>query len=178
MNTFTYCEYIDNFLNYCYNNIVNTSLVKSCSFFGHREIEISEKLKNNLIKIITKLIEEENYRIFYFGGFGDFDQLCYDVVTELKSKFPLIKRVFCLTNERHLNPKNRPQWLKEEKYEDYVYFSLSFNWWYKAIYFRNLEIINASDFIIFFVRKNKEGGAKKALDYAKTKRKKHINLGI
>ena len=46
------------------------------------------------------------------------------------------------------------------------------------IYFRNLEIINASDFIIFFVRKNKEGGAKKALAYAKTKRKKHINLGI
>ena len=146
----------------------------SCSFFGHREIEIDKQLKIRLKEILTKKIVEESYSIFYFGGFGEFDELCYQIITELKIKYPHIKRVFCLTDYKQQTKK--PKWLKDEDYEDIVYFELQFNWWYQRIYYRNLEIINNSDFIVFFVQGNRDGGAQKAMKYAISKKKDIINL--
>ena len=175
MNVFTSCECVDNILSYIYNYIVNTSLKKTCSFFGHRKITNAKTLSIELHEIIENLILD-NYTDFYFGGFGEFDELCYNIVTELKASYPNINRIYCLTDIRHLRKSKRPKYLKDEYYEQYVYLEPSFDYWYTRIYYRNCEIINISDLIIFFVENRENSGAYKIYKYAKIKHKHYINL--
>lgn len=64
---------------------------KTCSFFGHREIIVTKELKQKLIDIIENLITKENFVIFFFGGFGEFDNLCHEIVTKLKTNILLLR---------------------------------------------------------------------------------------
>ena len=41
---------------------------KTCCFFGHRKIEITEELQNRLLAIIENLIISENVTTFLFGS--------------------------------------------------------------------------------------------------------------
>lgn len=145
-----------------YNNV--------CSFFGHRKIDKTIELENKLKDIIEDLIVNKQVGIFYFGGFGDFDDLCWQIVSEAKKIHSEIKRIYCLSDPRHLRASKRSKWLKDEDYEEFVYLDLNFDWWYQRIYYRNCEMINQSDYIIFYVRNTENSGAYKALQYAKRKK--------
>ena len=67
---------------------------KTCCFFGHRKINETEELKSKLIEIIEKLIIDEKVDIFLFGSKSRFNSLCQETVTEIKEKYPYIKRVY------------------------------------------------------------------------------------
>ena len=149
---------------------------KVCSFFGHREIELAEELVERLKFKIEDLIVKDNVGFFYFGGFGMFDDLCWKVVTELKLKYANIKRIFCLSDPRHLRVNKRPRNLRDEDYEDFIYLDLDFDWWYQRIYYRNIEMINQSDFVIFCVKNTSNSGAYKAYQYAVKKKKNIVNM--
>ena len=56
---------------------------KICSFFGHRNIVVTEELKEKVKEIIEDLIVNHNVLTFLFGSRSDFDYLCHLVVTEL-----------------------------------------------------------------------------------------------
>lgn len=155
---------------------MNASLIKKCVFFGHRKILNRIEVENKLRLIIMGLIKEKNFKFFYFGGLGEFDLLCYKVVTEFKQEFPQIKRIFCVCDEKHLQYHKRPKWLRKQEYEDYVYLPLKFDYWYTRIYYRNCEMINLSDFAVFYVDLENDGGAHKMLKYAKKKKKEYINV--
>lgn len=64
-----------------------------CCFIGHRKIKITEELKAKVKEVIEDLIVNHNVLIFLFGSRSDFDCLCHLVVTELKEKYPNIKRI-------------------------------------------------------------------------------------
>ena len=66
----------------------------TCCFIGHREIYETEALKLNIKSIIEQLIISDNIDTFLFGSKSCFNDLCYDVVTELQSKYPHIKRIY------------------------------------------------------------------------------------
>ena len=66
----------------------------TCCFFGHRKIEDSSELRTKLYDTIEKLIVNENIATFLFGSKSEFDALCHEAVTELKEKYPHIKRVY------------------------------------------------------------------------------------
>lgn len=69
-------------------------MFKTCCFLGHRKIDIDIlKLKKDLLSLIENLILNENVGIFLFGSRSDFIDICYEIVTELKIKFPFIKRI-------------------------------------------------------------------------------------
>ncbi len=146
-----------------------------CSIFGHRKIETNINLQE-LKNVLKNLISERNVDTFYFGGFSEFDDLCHALVTELKSEFPDVKRIFCLSDERHLRIAKRPKWLKDDDYEDFIYLPLSFDWWYQRIYYRNCAMIDDSDFVLFYVTEKENSGAYKAYKYAKSKKKNIINI--
>lgn len=148
---------------------------KICSVFGHSEIEITKKLENELFLTLEVLIKQ-GCECFYFGGFGMFDSLCHKIVSELKKVYPSIKRVFCLSDPRHLRISKRPIWLKNEDYEEFIYLYLDNDWWYKRIYFRNCAMIDKSDIVLFYVEERENSGAYKAYKYAKLKKKEIINL--
>ncbi len=150
-------------------------MIKTCSVFGHSTIEITKELESKLFETLKNLIDNgcEN---FYFGGFGMFDELCHKVVSELKLTYNHIKRIFCVSDPRHLRISKRPKWLKREDYEEFVYLDLEFDWWYQRIYYRNCAMIDKSDIIIFYAEERENSGAYKALKYAKQKKKSFINL--
>lgn len=158
--------------------VVNTSLIykKSCSVFGHSKIKITKELENNLKSTFKMLITQENVKYFYFGGFGEFDDLCHSIITELKNEYPEVYRIFCLSDPRHQRLSKRPKWLKDEDYEEITYLDLNFDYWYTRIYYRNCEIIDRSDFVVFYVNHTEQSGAYKALQYAKRKKKQIINV--
>ena len=148
--------------------------IKSCAFFGHRKIEGKEVIKEKVREILREKIEKENFRIFYFGGFGEFDDLCYEIITELKGEYTDIKRCFCVADEKWINKK--PKWLEKIEYEEIISLQLTFEWWYKRIYFRNCAIIDQSDFVVFYVISKENSGANKSLLYADKKKKRYVNI--
>ena len=163
---------------------------KTCCFFGHRKIYETAELKNNLYEIIENLIVNKNIDIFLFGSKSQFDDLCHKIVTELKEKYPHIKRIYVRSAFQHI-----PDWYEDsllQHYED-TYFPEHMENAGRASYVeRNQEMINKSDFCIVYYdenyappkRKNSRrdltdyqprSGTKIAYDYAVKKKKIIIN---
>lgn len=176
MHTFTSCEYVDNYFQLFYNTVVNTSLINACSFFGHRQIEVTDNLIFSITETVENLIKTYNCDIFLFGGFGEFDELCLKIVSLLKqSKYPNIKRVYCCTDEKDMRRKKKSVNFCN-LYDEITYTPLIYNYWYTRIYYRNLEIIKNSKFSIFYVTNTNNSGASKIYEFAKKQHIYTINL--
>ena len=93
--------------------------IHTCCFFGHRKINETEELKSKLIEIIEKLIVDEKVDTFLFGSKSRFNSLCLELVTELKEKYPHIKRVYVRTEYPDINEQYTNYLL--ESYEDTGY---------------------------------------------------------
>ncbi len=147
-----------------------------CSFFGHRDVAVTERLYERVFAEIMTAVER-GCRVFYFGGYGDFDALCRNIVTKIQGENPAlgIKRIYCVAQERYLRKPVR--YFRREDYDEIVYLTPSFEGWYKSIYFRNCAIIDESDRVIFYAESRKDSGAYKAYNYAiREKNKQVINL--
>lgn len=144
-----------------------------CSFFGHRDTAVTDKLYADTFSAIERAIEL-GCRVFYFGGYGSFDELCYEIVTKIKSDnlHLEIKRTYCVTQERYLRKKS--YCFKRENYDEVIFLVPSFSGWYKSIYFRNCAMIDRSDIVLFYAKPRADSGAYKAYKYAKGKTDKLI----
>ena len=124
----------------------------SCCFFGHRKINKTPELIERLTKEIEVLISEKDVVIFYFGSKSEFDDLCHKVVTELKKKYPEIKRIYVRSAFQHI-----PDWYEDsllQHYED-TYFPEHMEKAGRASYVeRNQEMINKSDFCVIYYDEN------------------------
>lgn len=145
---------------------------KICSFFGHRTVQITQELYATLTAEILKSVDL-GCRVFYFGGFGDFDGLCYEIVTKMQKEKPDLglKRIYCVPMESDLRKRKR---LPQEPYEDILFLQPAFHGWYKSIYFRNCAMIDGSEHIIFYADRRMDSGAYKAYCYAQKKKGKQI----
>ena len=124
----------------------------TCCFFGHRKIDKMPELIERLTKEIEVLISEKDVVIFYFGSKSEFDDLCHKVVTELKKKYPEIKRIYVRSAFQHI-----PDWYEDsllQHYED-TYFPEHMEKAGRASYVeRNQEMINKSDFCVIYYDEN------------------------
>lgn len=150
---------------------------KVCSCFGHFTVEINDELKASTSKEIDKAIEF-GVRIFLFGGRSDFDNLVYDIVSDIKTQRPQLnlKRIFCFPLDKHL--RKPPNWFQRKEYEGYECPAKDFDWWYTSIYYRNCAMIDQSDFVLFYAEERENSGAYKAYKYAVNTHKKIINLAL
>lgn len=64
--------------------------MKSICFTGHRNIKVTDELKNRLYSQLEMLIQG-GAEIFIAGGAKGFDLLCEETVITLKKKYPHIK---------------------------------------------------------------------------------------
>jgi len=169
----------------------NIDKEKSCCFFGHRKIDKTEKLKNNLYEIIENLIVNEKIDTFFLGSKSQFDDLCHKIVTELKEKHPHIKRIYVRSAFQHI-----PDWYEDSLLNHYegTYFPEHMENAGRASYVeRNQEMINRSKFCVVYYDENylpprrKNGkrdlidyqpksGTAVAYDYARKKKKIIINV--
>ncbi|MBE7044227.1 MAG: DUF1273 family protein [Ruminococcaceae bacterium] len=165
--------------------------LKTCCFFGHRKISLNDSLKSKLYAIIENLIVD-GVEIFLFGSKSDFDNLCHEVVTELKQRYPHIQRVYVRAEYPEINIDYKKYLLK---YYEETYFPQRAVNAGRAVYIeRNYELIDRSDIcIVYYIkdytpprRKNSKkdltdyqpkSGTGIAYAYAQRKQKQIINIG-
>ena len=153
--------------------------MKACSFFGHRDTEQTEELKQKVRETVERLIVEEGVDTFLFGSRSKFDELCHMVVTELKEKYPYIQRIAylckhesgCMVGEgkdeqrRIKELTGRDVYVKE--FED-IKKSDRVNSAGRAAYVeRNYWMIDESDFVMVHLAEGQNGGTRVAYNYAK-----------
>ena len=147
----------------------------SCCFFGHREIIETEDLRKNLFVILEALVKKEEVEIFVFGSKSRFNNLCYEMVTKPKEKYPKISRIYIRGEYENANDSYISYFL--EKYEE-TYFSVQAVNATKAVYIkRNYEMIDLCERCVIYYNekcmpKTRKSGTKIALDYAIKKSKK------
>lgn len=140
-----------------------------CCVFGHRTINETPKLKNEIYTIIEGLITGKSVDTFLFGSKSRFDELCYEVITALKEKYPYIKRIYVRAEYPHINESYKNYLLRS--YEDTYYPERIINAG-RAVYVeRNFEMIDKSKFCIVYYEEqyspsNRKSGTKIAYEYA------------
>lgn len=149
---------------------------KTCCFFGHREINETEELKTKLYEIIEKMIVENSVDTFLFGSKSRFNSLCLELVTEIKEKYPHIKRIYVRAEYPDINEQYTNYLLVA--FEDTYYPEHIRNSGKAAYVERNYEMIDKSQFCIVYydeanIPTTRKSGTKIALDYA-IKKQKHI----
>lgn len=116
-------------------------------FIGHRTIEITKELKKSLKETVESIIKK-GVTTFYFGSKSQFNDLSWEIVTDLKGKYPHIKRVYIRSAYQHIS----------KLYEDYLHG------FYEETYFppkiekagryahveRNYEMIDNSKYCVFY----------------------------
>ncbi len=160
---------------------VNVLIENTCCFFGHRTINETEELKSNLNKTIEKLIVNEKVDTFLFGSKSRFNSLCLELVTDIKEKYPHIKRIYVRAEYPHISDDYKSYLL--ECYEDTYYPEKIIGSGKAAYVERNYEMINNSRFCIVYYDEQgapttRKSGAKIALDYAIKQGKQITKLPI
>lgn len=122
--------------------------MKACSFFGHRDTPQTDELKQKVRETVERLIVEEGVDTFLFGSRSKFDDLCHIVVTELKEKHPHIKRVYVRSQYPYIDKLYKDYLL--ESYDDTILPNRVEKAGKASYVERNQEMINASDFCVFY----------------------------
>lgn len=153
----------------------------TCCFFGHRTINETEELKMKLCETVERLITHEKVDTFLFGSKSRFDSLCLEIVTNLKEKYPHIKRVYVRAEFPVINERYHAYLL--ESYEE-TYYPEKIRGSGRAVYVeRNCEMINQSLFCIVYYDEcnaptTRKSGTGIALDYAVKLKKEIINTAL
>ena len=176
----------------------------ACSFIGHRKIDITEDLKLRLKEVIENLITKKNVNVFLFGSQSEFNSLCHLLVTELKQKYPDIKRIaYTCRSETCTLERERQKWetiYSHQKGREIHLLGVEEEFEHKTKYTsrrasyveRNQAMINDSDYCIFYYNKNyqpeprknsksmsscrQKSGTAISFAYAKQKKKNSINI--
>ena len=116
-------------------------------FIGHRKVQKTEELVSLLKATVIELIEK-GVKTFLFGSKSEFDELAWEVVTELKVKYPFIKRVYVRAAFQHVDEFYVKYLLK--LYEE-TYFPPKIENAGKFSYVeRNFEMIDNSAYCVFY----------------------------
>ena len=165
--------------------------MKICSFFGHRNTKETQELCEKVRETVVRLIEEKEVKIFLFGSASRFDELCLKIVTEVKSEYPEIRRIYVRSQYPYVEKEYKAYLL--QSYDD-TFMPSGMEKAGKAAYVeRNQAMINQSDVCVFYYDENytpprrkqskrslgsyqSNSGTLLAYEYAKQKKKEIINL--
>lgn len=172
-------------------NVNKENKQHSCCFIGHRHIDKSEELKNKVYNIIENLIVNGSVDTFLLDSRSEFNDLCRNILCELKEKYPHIVRIYVRAEYPNISDNYKKYLLNW--YDDTYYPERIVNAG-KAVYVeRNYEIIEKSSYCIVYYnesyappkRKNSKrdliayqpkSGTKTAYEYAVKKCRKVINV--
>jgi uncharacterized phage-like protein YoqJ len=121
---------------------------KTVCFFGHRNITITDDLTCRLHKEIDPLIRIEGMTMFLFGSKSQFDDLCHDVVSKLKTTYPHIQRVYARAEFPYIDDAYQAYLLK--RYENTYFPERVMNAGKAAYIERNYEMVDKSSVCIVY----------------------------
>ena len=172
--------------------------MKSCSFFGHRNLILSEEEIEKLKKILIDLIENKNVRNFLFGSRSLFNGLCFSLLYKLKKKYPFLCLIaYDCAHEDSIAIDDKVKYDRMQVFQNIEYFDKKiklnrvFSAGRLAYVVRNQEMIDNSDYCCFYFKEDyrppkmkqskrsilevqPKSGTKLALDYARRKEKEII----
>jgi len=171
------------------------SVEKTACFFGHRRIDVTDGLMTALYKEIENLILVDKIDTFLFGSKSQFNDLCYNVVTDLKGKYPDTRRIYVRAEFEYIDSEGSRAYKEGllEHYED-TYYPECVSGAGKAVYVkRNYHMIDESSVCVVFYNENYRPARRKqssraltdyqpssgtgvAYKYAEKKNRKIINL--
>ena len=148
---------------------ISDKMVYTCSFLGHREICETQELKLQLYNVIEMLIRDKEVDTFLFGSKSRFNSLCYKLVTEMKEKYPHIKRIYVRAEFPVISDSYKAYLL--ENYEETYYPAKAIGAGRSVYIKRNYKMIDDSQFCVFYCEEEYEptgrkSGTKIALEYA------------
>lgn len=161
-------------------------------FIGHRTITNEEHLIPRLKKTILNLIEN-GADTFLFGSKSQFDDICFEIVSEFQINYPNIKRVYVRSSYPTIDSSYKEYLLD---FYDETYFPKGVENAGRCSYIkRNQNMIDVANICVFYynseyippVKKAKKhssllptqerkSGSAIAYNYAKQKNKQIINL--
>lgn len=178
--------------------------MKVC-FIGHRTVTDVTQVRLRLTETIEGLIVY-GADTFLFGSKSEFDSLCWEIVTELQTQHPNIKRVsYNAPHESAITSREERQQLERissklvgsavrlKDYEATVNSQKSRNATKDTYIMRNQEMIDNSDVCVFYYNKDylpprrkqskrhvldyqPQSGTAIAFEYSKRKKKTIINM--
>lgn len=116
-------------------------------FIGHRKIENTETVKLKLIAVLTDLIKN-GVTDFLFGSRSEFNSLCLETVTELKSEYPNLRRIYVRAIYPVISEEYKKYLLKF--YEDTCFPKNIENAGAQSYVERNFYMIDRSDICVFY----------------------------
>ena len=163
---------------------------KMVCFIGHRKIVDTPLLRERLRKLITGFVENGTVN-FIFGDKSEFNSLCYDTVTELKQKYPAVRRIHFRKDYEDAN--NCTMQFLISGYEESICPKGVSKAGRAGYIKRNEEMIKHSDICIFYYNENylpprrknsrqdltdyqPKSGTALAYAYAVNKKKEIINI--
>lgn len=157
--------------------VVNVSLIKTCSLFGHRRIWNQSEVKEKLRVEIEKQIQN-GFNRFLVGTHGDFDSIALSVLRDLRRIYQDIKIIVVFTS---LYPfqKDKFGFSISQLYEDVetLTYPIEDEYFKRQIIMNNRYMINDSDLVICYVdTKSYQSGAKLAMKYAIKQQKVLVNV--
>ena len=142
------------------------------TFCGHSNFSFDNTVKEKLKELLLQEIRKNPACKFYWGGYGDFDSLCLNILKEIKADFPAIELLFITP---YLNDNYSKLETAKLYYDGIIYPPLENVPRRFCISKRNEWMVNEADLVIAFV-KYSWGGAAKTLEYVKRKKVKFFNL--
>lgn len=178
---------------------------KTCSFFGHWNVKLTDEQYSELVDLIKELIINEEVDTFLFGSKSNFDSICHTIESDLKKRYSHICRVgYTCSSGTCILETEKEYW--ERLYVNLGYKNIEIKGFEKECDFkqkytsgrasyveRNYAMINDSDYCIFYcdnsylpeMRKYSKNisfyreansGTKLAYEYAKRKNKTIFNI--
>lgn len=148
------------------------------SFFGHRKIEDSLRIEENLEHLIRKILTEKQYVEFLVGRDGEFDQIVSSTIRRCKrtvrgDNSSLIWVLPYLTAEYRENHESY-----QEYYDSVEICEASATGHYKnAHQLRNREMVDRSNLVVCCIQRE-IGGAWQTMKYARKNNIPLINLNL
>lgn len=142
------------------------------TFCGHSDFLFNDDIKEQLKNILVGEIIKNPTCKFFLGEYGDFDSLCLRTLTELKKEFQDIELIFITP---YLDKNYSKLEFAKNHYDDVIFPPIESVPRKFAILKRNEWMVEQADLVIAYV-KYSWGEAAKALEYAKRKKKRIINI--
>ncbi len=145
------------------------------AFIGHRQVFYTDKVKERLQTVIEQCIAD-GCSHFLIGTHGDFDQMALNACRTARKVHPDIKIEVILTSYHTIEKKDSLDYVPYQDVETTI-FDIEHLHFKQQITESNKQMIDKCDTLICYVDKaHNPSGAKKAMNYAKRKGLRIINL--
>ena len=142
------------------------------TFCGHSYSVLNDTQKQELKSILVKIMQNNPNCIFYLGGYGAFDHICLNILSQLKPNYPNVEILFV---SPYLNDKYIKNKTNMMPYDGSIYPPIESSPLKFAILKRNEWMIKNSNLLICYVA-NKFGGAFNCYEYAIKQKTPIINI--